>query len=237
MIWDMRENQEVTDVESLLPSELVAKSPDENLTIFAITDSDGIHNYEIVEVYWPEREIGGFKNLYNYDSPNPDIKALTANWINSLPKRDFIPTFTIIPEVRGLILAAKSSYQPPSNASSPTVNSRVLVWDFIDDREASDVESFLPSELLANSLNGNITLFAIVKQTEQTVSHYSNGGPAIQKYWDILVLQWPENKVVNRHTVTGYEPPFIISVHPGDTSGASGDIMEPTAKWILSLPR
>ena len=86
----MRLNKEVAEVESLLVSDLVAKSPDENLTIFAIVNtfpsSDSYKNYEIAEVYWPEKEIAGYNSIYDYETLNFNINAMTANLINNMPR-------------------------------------------------------------------------------------------------------------------------------------------------------
>ena len=145
-------------------------------------------------------------------------------------------------------MAANSSYQSPFNATSLALHGGVLVWDFArgdklvwgyyaGDKEAFDVERLLPPELLANSLDGNMTLFAIVGQSEKTVGSYSNGRSAIQIYRDVLVVKWPDKEVIGRHTVAGDSPPVVITVPEGSKMGAHGDITAPTAEWILRLPK
>ena len=238
LVWNIIENKEVTEIESLLPSELLAKSPNENITIFAIVQSFGNYGHQLVEIYWPEKEVVGIKNIYDLNNTGIAANTLTSNWINSLPKRDFIPAHTIIADVQSLVSEAKSSYQTPPNETTLALNGKVLVWNFyLGDREASDVEELLPSELLANSLNEKITLFAIVGEDVKTVGTYSNGGSAFQVYRDVLVVKWPEKEVIGRQTVEGERPPIIITVYGNSTAGATGNITAPTAEWILNLPR
>jgi hypothetical protein len=117
------------------------------------------------------------------------------------------------------------------------VQGKILVWDFVHQNTVTAVENRLPPEFVANSSEGKITIFAIVEQRSTVVGHYfPGGGLATQKYWDILVVYFPENKVVCRHTVVGDYPPSTITTIQGIPLGASGDIYGPTAEWITSLP-
>jgi len=234
LVWDMVADKE-SDVESFLPSETLAKSPDENITIFAVVNPQGYSSYVyLVAIYWPEKIIAGFHIIYvDYSRDNATTRE-PAEWIIGLPISDALPAFTIINEVRGLILAANSSYQSPPDAPSPTLSGKVLVWNFVENNEADYVESILPSELVANSSEGKITVFAIVGVTWEIVGHYYPGGAnAYQMYWDVLVLHCPEKEVVGRYTVVGLYPPSTATA----TSSASGDVSRPMAEWILSLPK
>lgn len=227
----MTEDKEATDIESLLPSEIVAKSPEGSITVFAIVMFD-----QFIAVYWPEKEVFGIDYFPEQNDTSIDTATHIANWIACLPRRDFIPKNTIIADVQDLVSAAK--YQTSPNQVAIAVRGGVLVWDFyLGDREAVDVEKLLPQELLADSLDGDITLFAIVGQSREVVGHYSNGGEAVKLQRDILVVKWPEKQVIGRHSVEGNNPPFVITVFEGSTMGATGDITAPTAEWILSLPR
>jgi hypothetical protein len=59
-------------------------------------------------------------------------------------------------------------------------------------------------EIFANFSDWDITIFAIVKETIKTVGYYAPcSGPANQVYNDIIVVFYPEEEVVDRHTVHG----------------------------------
>jgi len=233
LVWDLAEDKE-SDIELYLPSEILASSPDEKITIFAVInpmDPSYTSQVYVAAIYWPEKILAGFRAIDIDDSRENANVRIPAEWINGLPISEALPAFTIIDEVQDIILAANASYHSSLSDQSPTISGKVLVWDFDENKELSYVESILPGELVANSSKGKITVFAVVEKTYDVVGHYTpNGGAATQIYWDVLVLHYPENEIAGRHTVKGLYPPSRITGY-----SASGDINRPMAEWIISL--
>jgi hypothetical protein len=222
------------NVENLLPSEMIAEASDENVTMFAIFNPrDGRSTVYVAAIYWPEKILVGPEPVFvNYAKDNAVNTAL-AEWILDLPKINSLPAFTIIDDIRNVILNANSTYQSSPYEPLPTISGKVMVYNFVENQQETNVENDLSSELeLAHLADEKITVFAIVDVTAVKVGFYTSGGDAYQIYWDILVLHYPEKEVVGRHKVIGLFPPAVI-----DTGWRTGDIKGPTVEWILSLPR
>ncbi len=94
-IFDQMPNTEVFDVESLLPSDMIAKSPGENMTVFAVFNPrDYTSSVYVVAVYSPEKILVGPQAVFvNYTRENAINRAL-AEYITSLPVSNLPPTYT-----------------------------------------------------------------------------------------------------------------------------------------------
>jgi hypothetical protein len=231
LVWDMESNTESTEIEKLLPSEKLAKSPEERITIFGVYPS--LPSWpKVMAVYLPEKIPVG---PYDIESGEKEEDKALADWIDNLGVSDSLPASAIIDDIRGLILAANSTYQSLPSTQSIVISGKVLVWDFARGiNEDTYAEKHLPLEIIANSTEGKITVFAIVKETETMVGFYQPGGePGYQVSLDVLVVHYPEKEIVGRQTVVGLFPPSETTNPFGDR----GDVEGPTAEWILSLPR
>jgi hypothetical protein len=241
LVWDIMSNKEFTDVEMLMPSNILAQSPDENITVFAVfIPQDPTSNVYVIAVYFPEGILVGPETIAIDYSRENAVNRVLAEWITSLDKNDHLPlsshleAIATIADMWDLIEAANSTYSSFPNATLPVLIGEVLVWDCTRNFESRAVEELLPPELVADSFEGETTVFAIVKEKRIVVGYYEGFIEATRVYWDILVIHCPEKEVVGLYTVQGLYPKSVITI---PLESFVGDINRPTAEWILSLPR
>jgi hypothetical protein len=129
------------------------------------------------------------------------------------------------------------------NSDDISLHGKALIWDLTKDSR-SDAYDSLPDSLRAASSDKPITIFMITDIRDDKVGVYTITGkyetygiPAYQRYVDIFVAYWPENRSAGKYTIKGEEPPEEIEADDADRDGEFGDINSPIANWIANLPR
>lgn len=110
----------------------------------------------------------------------------------------------------------------------------------IDGYIHEDTDPDIPDELkgdvksLSEGKNENLTVLCIMFQEQKKEGMWGITGdmPGYSLGSYIVVIYWPENKVIGEYYVKGSPPPVIAS-----RSELNGDQTDNIDKWILSMPR
>jgi len=122
----------------------------------------------------------------------------------------------------------------PEEEHEIRLHGKALVWD-CGANKLSRAHRLLPYAMRTFYPKDNITVFLVMTPRPVAVGSYSiSHQNAYRQGVEVLVVLWPEKRVLGRHVVLSADPPSqrVVVDKP-----EYARLDEPIAKWIMSLPK